>query len=608
MRVAEYIAKTLADLGVRHVFSLTGGGAMFLNDAFAFEGRLTPVYCHHEQACAIAAEGYARMHNHPGVVSVTTGPGGINALNGVFGAYTDSIPLLVISGQVKRATHLVATPVPGLRQLGDQEVDIAAVARPICKDVISLLDPRDAPAVLARAWALCRHGRPGPVWIDIPIDVQAADIDPARCPSWDGALPSVAGQLVGDALERAVDDLLTQIASASRPLFLWGTGVRLSGQQSNLLEAAELLQMPVSTGWTHDTIESGHPLFAGRPGTIGTRAGNFALQAADLLVVLGSRLNVRQTSYNFESFAKNARIIQVDVDPAETAKPLVRPDQALIADLCDFAPALLARLRARSSQALPQVPAQRATWLDWIAERRARYPVVAPHLRCLRGERINPYWFVETLFECSVANDVFVTGNASACIVAFQVGSISAGTRLFSNSGSASMGYDIPAAIGAAFACPERRVICLAGDGSAQLNIQELQTIRHYQLNIKVMVLANDGYLSIRSSQQNFFKRTAGESPASGMTLPDYVQLARAYGLPAQRIQGADFRRALIDALGEPGPALIEVGLDGSQGFEPRMSSRQLPDGSIVSPSLEDMHPFLPPEELKRAMTLEDDA
>jgi acetolactate synthase I/II/III large subunit len=361
MRVAQYIAGYLADQGVEHVFMLTGGGAMFLNDAFAYEGRITPVYGHHEQACAMAAEGYARVRGKPGVVNVTTGPGGINALNGVFGAFTDSIPMLVISGQVKRATHLGATPVPGLRQLGDQEADIASIARPICKKVYQLFDPADAPRVLAEAWALCQHGRPGPVWIDVPIDVQSADIQPPAEPV-EADLPAPGGTR-GAALDGRIDALLDRIQSASRPLFLWGTGVRIAGQAEALLQAARTLQVPVATAWTHDTIATSDPLFAGRPGTIGTRAGNMVLQTADLVVVLGSRLNVRQTSYNFESFAKNAHVVQVDIDPAELDKPLFRPHEALAADLADFAPALRARIAAR--RLAPA--AGRDRWLAWIA-------------------------------------------------------------------------------------------------------------------------------------------------------------------------------------------------------------------------------------------------
>ncbi len=600
MRVAQFIARFLAERGVRHVFTLTGGGAMFLNDAIAYEGRLQPVYCHHEQACAMAAEGYARIANAPGVINVTTGPGSINALNGVYGAFTDSIPMLILSGQVKRATHLLSTPVPGLRQLGDQEVDIASMARPVCKAVFSLLEPRDAPEVMARAWALAMEGRPGPVWIDVPIDVQSAELGD------DVAIPpepqSVRDDASDERVRQQVDHVLELLQGAKRPLFLWGTGVRLSNQQATLLEVAQALQVPVCTGWTHDTISTDHPLFAGRPGTIGTRAGNFVLQAADLIVVLGSRLNVRQTSYNFESFASRAHVVQVDVDAAELGKPLWKPAEGIVANLAQFAPVLRERIAQQRLQPTPR----RAGWLSWIAQRKAAYPVVAPHLRTIKDGRINPYWFIEELFRQSRPDDIFVSGNATACIVPFQVAPLTGSMRLFSNSGAASMGYDIPAAVGAAVAAPDRRVISLAGDGSAQLNIQELQTLRNYGLNMKIVVLSNEGYLSIRSSQLNFFKRTAGESAASGVTLPDYCAVARGYGLPAFRVSGDNFAQQLAEALTQPGPGLIEAMLDGTQGFEPRMSSRQMPDGTIVSPVLEDMHPFLDRDELARATSVEE--
>lgn len=597
MRVSEYIAKYLADHGAETVFTLTGGGAMFLNDAIAYEGRLKPLYCHHEQACAMAAEGYARIKGAPGIINVTTGPGGVNALNGVYGAYMDSIPMIILSGQVKRATHLAATPVAGLRQLGDQEVDIAAMARPVCKEVISLLNPQDAPAAIARAWALSLSGRPGPVWLDIPIDVQSADIGEPE----DFAIPRLAqpGLDSPEAILASAQDVAGQLRAAKRPLIFMGTGARLSGQHHAIVALAERLGSPVATGWTHDTIESDHPLFAGRPGTIGTRSGNFALQACDLLLVLGSRLNIRQTSYNFASFAKNAKIIQVDIDRAETQKPIVTPHQAIISDLRDFVPALAQA--AESSQ--PAVAP--SAWVQWIQERKRRYPLVSAHQRAINDEgRINPYYFIEELFKLAREGDIVATGNASACIIPFQIAPILKGMRLFSNSGSASMGYDIPAAIGAAVAAPDQRVICVAGDGSAQLNIQELQTIAHYGLNIKIIILANDGYLSIRSSQANFFKRLAGESPASGVTFPDFCKVAAAYGIPSADIGGAGFEAALAEAMARPGPMLINARLDGQQGFEPRMSSRQMPDGSIVSPSLEDMHPFLPADELAEAMDI----
>lgn len=596
MRVAEYLAWFLAEQGVRHVFMLTGGGAMFLNDALTHADGLTPVFCHHEQACSMAAEGYARVTNTPGVINVTTGPGGINALNGVFGAFTDSIPLLVLSGQVKRATHLVTTPVPGLRQLGDQEVDIVSMARPICKEALTLADPLQARAVIERAWALCRYGRPGPVWIDVPIDVQSAEVDVDMLEPWDGQLPALPGRLEGAALDDAAARLLAQIAASTRPLFLLGTGARLSGQHENIVRLAEMLGIPLATGWTHDTVPTDHPLFAGRPGTIGTRQGNFVLQAADLVVVFGSRLNIRQTGYNFASFAKNARVVQIDIDEAELRKPTFEPHEAVVADLRDLVPRLVNEApRAAASHRFE-------LWRAWVAQTRARYPALDAHPRPWRGQ-INPYLFIEELFTLSRPGDVVVTGNASACIIPFQIAPLARGVRLFSNSGSASMGYDIPAAIGAAFAVPEGgRIWALAGDGSAQMNIQELQTIAHYRLPVKVIVLNNAGYLSIRSSQANFFKRLAGEGPESGVTFPDFSVVAAAYGLPSVRIDQRNFGDALRAAIEAPGPGLIEVMLDPQQGFEPRVSSRQLPDGTIRSPELEDMFPFLQPEELVAAM------
>lgn len=610
MNVAQYIAKYLAGKKARKVFMLTGGGAMFLNDALSFEPGLEPVFCHHEQACAMAAEGYARVAGVPGIVNVTTGPGGINALNGVFGAYTDSIPMLVISGQVKRATHLRSTPVPGLRQLGDQEADIVAMASPVCKWAHGLFEPMDAPRVIAKAWALCQSGRPGPVWIDIPIDVQASELPEDVCAlglaggfDQEGA-ESNASWLHGAGLDRAALDIVEQIVSAERPLMLWGTGVRLSGARDDLLLAAELLGCPIATGWTHDTLPSLHPLHAGRPGTIGTRAGNFSLQKSDLVVALGTRLNIRQTSYNFDSFAKNAKLVHVDVDPAELDKPLVRPDQGVCADLRLLAPLIAKHARAVCGRI---DAAKRAAWLAWIASRRAKYPDVPPAVLAAPAAHagpINPYALVDELFGALPDGAIVVTGNASACIMSFQSGRLKEGQRLFSNSGSASMGYDIPAAVGAACAAPGRLVVALAGDGSAQMNIQELETIKRLGLGLKVVIFDNEGYLSIKSSQSNFFQRFTGSGPDSGVGFPDFAAIAIAYGIPAVRLEGAHtpWRESLRAALASAGPMLIHAKVDPGQGFEPRMSSRKLPDGKIVSPELEDLHPFLDRDELDWAM------
>ena len=590
MRVAEYVARTLVDLGVRHVFMLTGGAAMFLNHALGTNPRLKIIFNQHEQACAMAAEGYARITGTPGVVNVTSGPGGINALNGVFGAWTDSIPMLILSGQVKRETYLRSYDLPGLRQLGDQEADILAMARGITKYAVTVTDPQEIRYHLEKAWHLARSGRPGPCWLDLPIDVQSSSVDEAALKGY--TPPQELPPAAQEELRRNVSAALERLRRAERPVILAGTGVRLAGAVDLFNEVVHKLGIPVTTAWTHDLIASDDPVFCGRPGTIGTRAGNFTLQNSDVLLILRSRLNIRQTGYTWKSFARTAYKIWVDIDPAELSKPTVRPDLGIQADARKFLEEMNAQIDASGWEAQ-----QFAGWLKWCKERVARYPAVLPRHREFHS-KINPYHFVEELFEQLDVDDAVVCGNATACIVPFQAGKIRRGQRLFSNSGSASMGYDLPAAIGAAIAREGKRVICLAGDGSLQLNVQELQTIVHYQLPIKIFVLNNNGYLSIRLSQKGFFGSTIGESPASGITFPEITKLAKAYGLPAWKIDMPDFAPSIREALETPGPALCDVILDPEQGFEPRQSSRQLPDGRIVSAPLEDMYPFLEREEL----------
>ncbi len=589
--VATHLAQRLARHGAKHVFLVTGGGAMFLNDALAHQPGLTPVCFHHEQAAAMAAEAYARIAGHPPVLNVTTGPGGINALNGVFGAWTDSVPMIVISGQVKRATCLATTPVPGLRQLGDQEGEIVSMARGITKYAVVVERAGDIAWHLDQALHHAFDGRPGPVWLDIPIDVQSAAIDPAALRRWtppSAARPSCAA---------AVAEVRRRLREAKRPVILAGTGLRAARALAEFESVIRRLGIPVTTAWTHDLIASDDPLYCGRPGSIGTRAGNFTVQSADLLLVLGSRLNIRQVSYNWQAFAPRAFKVQVDIDAAELAKPTVKPDLAVQADLKDFLAALDGELADWSP------PPHHAEWLAWCRRRVIDYPAVQARQRESR-DAINPYHFIEELFARLDGDDIIACGNATATIVPFQAGAIKPGMRLFSNSGSASMGYDLPAAIGAWFGAlaargSQRRIICLAGDGSIMMNLQELQTIAHHRLPIKIFVLNNRGYLSIRSSQANFFGRLVGESPDNGVGFPDFVAVATAFGIPARRVASADFSSQLAAVLDMDGPCLCDVILDQTQGFEPRMSSRKLPDGSIVTPPLEDMFPFLARDELE---------
>jgi acetolactate synthase-1/2/3 large subunit len=588
MRVADFIAARLTYLGIDTTFLVTGGGAMYLNDAIGANGSLRKIYCHHEQGAAIAAEAYARVALKPALLNVTTGPGSINALNGVFGAYTDSIPMVVVSGQVKRETMLSFTPVEGLRQLGDQEVDIVAMAKPIVKWAHLLREAGDIAKVLDEAFLQAITGKPGPVWLDIPVDLQGE------------TLPSSFDKLIQLPLDlftkqysvstEQINSITTAFKQAKRPVILAGSGIRIAGMAVELLRLAEMLDIPVVTAWTHDIFPNDHRLFAGRPGTIGTRAGNFVVQNSDLVLILGSRLNIRQVSYNWKSFARNAKKIWVDIDKAEFNKPYVNADLTVEADLKVFIPTLQNQLRNIDWKA------QHQSWVKWCIDINSRFTPKSTDYP-ISVEAINPYHFIEELFTGLKPNDIVVCGDATATIVPFQIGKIRAGMRLFSNSGSASMGYDIPAALGAAIANPKARVICLAGDGSSMMNIQELETISHLGLSVLVFILNNDGYLSIKQTQRNFFKREAGSSSNSGLSFPDFQKLGEAFSFHSVELKKENWKNELATFMQSEGPSLCNVFLDLHQEFEPRLKSKMV-DGIISTPELDDMHPFMDPAEI----------
>lgn len=587
MNASERIADWLVSAGVEQVFGVTGGGAMFLNQALGGHPGLRCTFMHHEQACAMAAEGYARVSGKPAVVMLTTGPGSINALNGVYGAFTDSIPMIVLSGQIKRETCLSFHDLPGLRQLGDQEGPTIAMATPVCKYAELVRDVADLPHMLPEAFRLATTGRPGPAWLDIPLDIQQSKEAVFIPPLLDTARrhnPLLKGQC---------EDILRKLQDAHRPVILGGTGVRLAGVKERLLALVERYGIPLATAWTHDLIASDHPLFASRPGTIGTRAGNFILQSADFVLVLGSRLNIRQVSYNWTAFAKNAWLAQVDVDRAELSKPTRVPDLGVEADLCDFLDVFESLLSTHS-------PPDFSPWVKWCGNAIKRYSVSAEHVQNPHGP-INPYVLVDRVFLSLRPDDIVVCGNASACILPFQVGSLKANQRMFSNSGSASMGYDLPAAIGAAEAAclgnGKRRVICFAGDGSLQMNIQELQTLKTQNLNVIIVVLNNAGYLSIWQTHENFFGRVVGATPASGVEFPDFQKLAEAFGVPSVSIVDVNQLGDIDALLARDGPLLINVHVDPRQEFAPRIKSRVDAKGRFFTPELDDMHPFLPESE-----------
>jgi len=605
MKVSDYVAQRLSVLGIRRCFSVTGGGSMHLNDSFGEANGIACTYLHHEQACAIAAEGYARITGKPAVVNVTSGPGAINTLNGVFGAYTDSIPMIIVSGQVKTETLLERVGNLPLRQLGDQEARSEAYIPAFVKSFQSLRSAEECIEAIDLAIQMASSGRPGPCWIEIPVDVQGT-----RSP----LLPGTLRQPLRDADPQAtfppiseadLAELTNLLSNSKRPLLLLGTGVRLSCAQHEVLEFAETLHLPIVTAWTHDIIDNDHKLFIGRPGTIGTRPGNFAVQTCDLLIVLGSRLNIRQVSYNWSAFASHAKIVMVDIDSAELQKPYLNITLPVQADIRDFIESAQNYFRATSlninSEEAIRLRQQWASRLRSISIEHAatKEDYTQPPL----GSGINPYHFFFALERHLKGDERIICGDASACIVPFQILTMRRQQRMFSNSGCASMGYDLPAGIGAALAAQDisqtGSTVVLAGDGSLMMNLQELQTLAASSLDLILFILDNNGYLSIKQTQSNFFGREHGASPSSGITFPDFARLAEAFGLPVTIVRDYQNLDCELNTLlnERRGPRVCVLKIYEDQEFEPRLKSK-IDNGVIKTPELDDMYPHLSQEKL----------
>jgi len=588
-RVADYIADFLVGSNITDIFTVTGGGAMHLNDAFGHYSGLRCTYNHHEQACAIAAEAYARYSGKLAAVCVTTGPGGTNAITGVVGGWLDSVPMFIISGQIKYTTSIKSTKIP-LRQLGDQEFNITDCVRTMTKFSEMIVNPNDIAYLLEKALYLATHGRPGPVWLDVPLNVQGAVIETDTLRHYD---PSENGEEVPPQIAAGrIDEIINKIKTARRPVVFAGSGIRTSGAHAEFIELIDKLQIPVVTAWNaHDVIWDDHPLYCGRPGTAGDRGGNFTAQKSDLLLVLGCRLSIRQVSYNWENFAPGAFKIMVDIDPGELLKPTLSIDMPIYADVKDVIKSMNSRLKGKLDN--------HKKWVDWGKGVNRRFPV------CLdryyeKASPINPYVFLKELF-CRLENDdAIIVSNGSACICTFQAAFLKEGQRLFGNSGCASMGYGLPAALGVAVERKGKRVICLEGDGSIQMNMQELQTVVHNKLNIKIFWLSNDGYHSIRQTQTNLFSPPmCGVCADNGVSFPEAERIAYAYRIPFVKLASVtDLKQRIGESLAIDGPVIIEAVLDPEQFFEPKLSAKRLPDGSMISPPLEDMFPFLSEEEM----------
>ena len=591
IKVAKYISEFMVKNGIKDCFMVTGGGAMHLDDAFGHQEGLHCIFNHHEQACSIAAEGYTRATNKMPLVCVTSGPGGTNAITGVMGAWLDSIPMFVVSGQVKRETTIWACSELNLRQLGDQEFDIIHSIGNMTKYSVMLTNPDEVAYHLEKALYLATNGRPGPVWIDVPLDVQGAMIEtddlihfkPTVEKPWQ--VPEVTKDIAETVLEK--------IKNARAPLILVGTGLRLAESVDDFLKLVEKLDIPVVTAWNaNDSIAYDNPHFAGMPGTVGTRPGNFAVQNCDLLISLGCRLNIRMIGYNHFDFAKNAFKIVVDIDPRELVKPTIRPDMPINADVKDFINKLLACDYIKEEK--------HACWNKWCRDLVEKYPSAKSDY--FGTELLNPYVFIDKLFNNLAKDDRIACGNGSACVMTFQGCKIKQGQRLFTNSGCAAMGYGFPAAVGVACSDNSKRTICIDGDGSFMMNIQELATVKQNKLNMKIFIINNNGYHSIRQTQTNLFKPPfIGIDPDSGVCFPDFGKLADAFGIGYFKVSTEKECDTVIKkALDSEGACICEVIVDPTQNFAPKSSSKILPDGRIVSPSLDDMAPFLDREEFSK--------
>lgn len=606
-RLADYVADFLVNKGITDCFMVTGGGAMHLNDALGHKEGLVCTYNHHEQACAIAAEAYARVNNRIAAVCVTTGPGGTNAITGVLGGWLDSIPMMVISGQVRYDTTARYTSQftdgLALRAVGDQEFDITKSVGCMCKHAVMIEDPMKIRYELEKAYHLAMTGRRGPVWIDIPVNFQGMEIETDELTGYDEAEDTKA--LPEKIENETVCAVIQKIAEAKRPVLYAGNGIRLSEGYESFKKAVESLNIPVVTCWDSiDAIEDAHPLYTGRGGIMGDRAGNFAVQNADFVLAVGNRLSIRQVGYNWKTWAREAYVAMVDIDPAELKKHTIHVDMPICADAKDFFETMNEVL---AKQTTPVFKCQE--WLDTCQNWKVKYPVTQAKHWEEDGQYANVYAFIKYLSSSLPMGNLTVVSNGSACVVGSHNYEIQKDARFLINSAVASMGYGLPAAIGACIAHNRKETICIEGDGSIMMNLQELQTILTNRLPIKIFLINNQGYHSIRQTQNNLFggHTKVGIGPESGdLSFPDFEKLAVAFGYPyVSAHSNEEMKKAVDEALAASGEVFCEIFVSSIQNFEPKSATKKLENGTLISPPLEDLAPFLPREEMLSNLLIE---
>lgn len=599
MKLSDYVIQYLEQLGENHMFMLPGGGAMHLNDSLGKSKKIQYVVCLHEQACAVAAEAYARVTNKPGLLMVTTGPGGTNAITGVAAAYVESTPMIVLSGQVKRADMINGQ---GIRQQGMQELDIISIVKPVTKYAALVTEPESIRYHLDRAVYEATTGRKGPVWLDIPLDVQAIQIEEDKLAGWH---PEQADKEIlkkqEELLEQQVLKVIDCLNQAERPLILAGNGIRLSGGTDAFYQLVKELQVPVLTTWNGiDLIEDTHPLFFGRPGGMGQRYANFVQQNSDFFLSVGARMNLLQTGYNFDGFARAAYKIMVDIDENELHKTNVRPDLAVCADAKHFIEVLLKHKDKIKRK-------DYSGWISYANRVKQKYPVVTEEA-WNQKELVNTYALLDTITEQMQPEDIYVSGSSGTCIdVSMQTFRVKKGQRVFSTKGLASMGFGVPATIGACLAGNRRRTVCVNGDGGFQMNIQELETIHRLNLPIKIFVLNNQGYAQIHATQKNIFGgHYVACDEESNLTLSPVSDVAKAYRLKTVQIcHNSELEEKVREVLEYEGPVICEVMVPIELSALPKQVSYKRQDGQMESLPLEYMNPMLPEEEMRENMLIE---
>lgn len=592
LKLSDYVINFIVDLNIKHIFMLPGGGCMHLVDSIGRNKRIEFVGCLHEQAAVIAADGYAQYNDNIGVALVTTGPGSTNAITGVAAAWIDSTPLIIFSGQVKRKDLLVGK---GVRQKGVQEVDIVSIIRPITKYAVTVLEPENIRYYLEKAVYIAKNGRPGPVWLDIPLDVQGAVINEEKLKGF-----TPPGEIENDMLPKLVEESIALLNDSERPVILAGRGIRLAKANKEFFKVIKSLNIPVLTTWRMiDIMPEDSELYFGRPGSIASRGANFVQQNADFILVIGARLDLPQVGHSYANFARSAKKVIVDIDENEIKKIDTKIDVPIVADAKVFLREFINKLNMVKLK-------DRSAWMLKCKEWKAKYPVVLKEY-LKPAEYVNTYALIETLSELLSADDVLVPGSSGSCAeITPQAFKVKNGQRIINSPGLGSMGFGLPQSIGVCLASGKKRTICIVGDGGLQHNIQELETLKRLNIPIKLFVLNNNGYASIRNTHQRFFEgRLVCCDPSSGLTLPDTCKIASAYGLKTARISDQkNLRKEVLDVLSMEGPVVCDVIINPDLQTAPRLSSMVRPDGTMESKPLEDLWPFLDREELKSNMVI----